>query len=68
MTGKYGEPDGVTESMLIWHDNGSWSRTMVYEEEIEHNFPVPHTDVLEQFINYEVPEEKFSDLAKYDGG
>lgn len=63
----YGEPDGVTESMLIWHDNGPWVRTIVHKEEIDHNFPVPHKDVLEQFVSYEVPEEKFSDLAKYDG-
>lgn len=67
MIEKYGEPDGVTESMLIWQDNGPWIRTIVHKEEIEHNFPVPHKDVLEQFIAYEVPEEKFSELAKYDG-
>lgn len=67
MIEKYGEPDGVTESMVVWHDNDPWVRTIVHKEEIEHNFPVPHKDVLEQFITYEVPEEKFSDLARYDG-
>ncbi|MEX2496373.1 MAG: hypothetical protein WD448_09805 [Woeseia sp.] len=67
MIEEYGEPDGVTDSMLTWNDNGPWVRTIVHKEEIDHKFPVPHKDVLEQFINYEVPEEKFSDLAKYDG-
>ncbi len=67
MIDKYGEPDGVTDSRLIWQENDPWVRTIVYKEEIDHRFPVPHKDVLEQFITYEVPEEKFSDLAKYDG-
>ena len=67
MLEKYGRPDGVTDSRLVWIDNGPWVRTIVYEEPVEHNFPVPHKDVLEQFIAYEVPEEKFSELAKYDG-
>jgi hypothetical protein len=67
MIDKYGEPDGVTDTMLIWEENDPWVRTIVHKEEIDHNFPVPHKDVLEQFINYDVPEEKFSDLAKYDG-
>lgn len=67
MLEKYGRPDGVTDSRLVWLDNGPWVRTIVYEEPVEHNFPVPHKDVLEQFIAYEVPEEKFSELARYDG-
>lgn len=67
MIDKYGEPDGVTDSMLVWEENDPWVRTIVHKEEIDHNFPMPHKDVLEQFITYEVPEEKFSDLAKYDG-
>ena len=67
MLEKYGRPDGVTDSRLVWLDNGPWLRTIVYEEPVQHNFPVPHKDVLEQFIAYEVPEEKFTELARYDG-
>lgn len=67
MLEKYGRPDGVTDSRLVWLDNGPWLRTIVYEEPVQHNFPVPHKDVLEQFIAYEVPEEKFTELAMYDG-
>ena len=64
---RYGQPDEATPSMLIWYNNGPWKRTIVYREEVPHSFPKPHTDVLEQFIDYRVPPEKFDDLALYDG-
>ena len=54
-------------SRLIWYDNGPWKRTVVYRHEIPHNFPQPHTDVVEQFIDYHVPPERLSELAKFDG-
>lgn len=64
---KYGAPDGVTDTMLVWHDNGPWKRTIVYRKEVDHRFPMPHKDVWEQFVNYDVPPEKFDELAAYDG-
>jgi hypothetical protein len=64
---KYGEPDETTESMLIWHHNKPWKRTIVHKEPVEHKFPKPHTDIVEQAVDYKVPVEKFSDLAKFDG-
>lgn len=67
MVKKYGTPDEVTESMLIWHNNGPWKKTIVYREEVPHDFPKPHTDLLEQFINYQVPPDKFDELARFDG-
>lgn len=67
MMEKYGEPHEQTEGMLIWKDTGPFTHTIVYKEEIQHNFPMPHKDVLEQVVNYDVPVEKFSDLARYDG-
>ncbi len=67
MIEKYGAPDEATRSLLIWHDNGPWKRTIVYREEVDHDFPMPHKDVLEQVINYEVPPDKFDELAQYDG-
>lgn len=45
----------------------TWIRTIVYKEEIQHDFPVPHVDVLQQFVNYDVPVNKFTELAEYDG-
>ena len=63
----YGPPHEATPSRLIWFNNSPWKRTIVYRDVIMHNFPVPHPDLLEQTIDYEVPEDKFDDLAEYDG-
>ena len=64
---RYGPPNEATPSRLIWFENGPWKRTILYRDEVPHNFPKPHTDVLEQFIDYRVPPDKFSELAAYDG-
>lgn len=64
---KYGPPAEATPTMLVWHNNGPWKRTIVYRDEIPHDFPKPHTDLLEQFIDYQVPLGKYDDLARYDG-
>jgi hypothetical protein len=67
MIEKYGPPAEATPSLLFWYDNGPWKRTIVYKEEIDHDFPMPHKDVLEQVIDYQVPPDHFDDLAHYDG-
>lgn len=67
MIEKYGQPEEYTSSLLIWRDNGPWKKTVVYDKEVDHNFPIPHKDVLEQFIKLDVPADYFDDLAKYDG-
>lgn len=67
MIEKYGQPHEVALSMFIWHDNDPWLRTIVYREEVQHNFPMEHVDVLEQFVAFKVPADKFSELAQYDG-
>lgn len=64
---KYGPPNEAIASRLIWYNNGPWKRTIVYRDEVLHNFPAPHTDVIEQFINYQVPLDKFGELAAFDG-
>ncbi|WP_197046768.1 hypothetical protein [Oceanobacillus salinisoli] len=64
---QYGLPNEATQSRLIWFNNGPWKRTIVYRDEIPHDFPAPHTDVIENYINYSVPTEMFSELAKFDG-
>src|SRR5687767_15964910 len=53
--------------MVMWHGNGSWKHTIVHRDEIAHDFPKPHTDFVEQFIDYRVPVDKFDELAQYDG-
>jgi hypothetical protein len=64
---KYGEPDEVTDSELIWHRPGEWKRIVVSKAFYQHDFPAPHQDSVESFIDYRVPPEKFSDLARFDG-
>lgn len=64
---KYGTPDEATPTALTWHDNGVWKRTILYRDEIPHDFPKPHTDLLEQVIDYRVPPDKFDELAAFDG-
>lgn len=64
----YGEPDEYSDSQLIWYDtDDGWKRTVLRNEEIPHEFPAPHTDYLEQFIDYQVPVEMYSKLAQFDG-
>jgi hypothetical protein len=64
---RYGRPTGATASMLIWKDAGPWKATILSKDPIDHQFPMPHQDVLEQVINYRVPPDKFDELARYDG-
>ncbi len=64
---KYGMPQEATMQRLVWHNNGPWKRTELINEEIPHNFPKPHSDMLKQTINYQVPPDKFDELAEYDG-
>lgn len=64
---KNGPPAEATDDMLMWKETGPWKRTIIYKKEIPHQFPAPHTDFLQQTINYRVPPDKFSELAKFDG-
>ena len=64
---KYGEPDEATESQLIWRKCGEWKRIVASKTFWQHDFPAPHQDSVESFIDYRVPPEKFSDLAEFDG-
>ena len=67
MIQKYGQPQEVTATMLLWRDNGPWKWTKVTKETINHDFPMSHPDLLEQAINYRAPIDKYDDLARYDG-
>jgi len=67
ITQKYGPPRDMTETMLVWGASGPWKRTIVYRDGIPHNFPEPHTDVIQQFINFQVPFDMIDDLAEFDG-
>lgn len=64
---KYGEPDEVTDSEIIWHKRGEWKRIIASKAFYQHDFPAPHQDSVEGVVDYRVPPENFSDLARFDG-
>lgn len=64
---EYGVPEGVTERRLIWYDADPWKRIEIFRDATEHEFPAPHPDFFEQFIDYQVPAEKADELTEYDG-
>lgn len=53
--------------MLVWHDRGSFRRTIVHRDEVPHAFPKQHLDVLEQVIAYRVPPEMADELTAFSG-
>lgn len=67
MLEKYGEPDGITADTLVWKEAGPFVRAVVHREQIEHRFPMPHHDTLEQYVRYKVPPDKMDELAEFDG-
>jgi hypothetical protein len=64
---KHGEPDEASDSQLIWYNRGEWKRIVASKAFYQHEFPAPHQDSVESFIDYRVPPEKFSELAAFDG-
>lgn len=67
MMDKYGAPKEMTASMVMWGKTGPWKQTVVYNYERQHNFPGPHTDVMQQWIDYRLNPEDADNLAQYDG-
>jgi hypothetical protein len=67
MMNKYGPPAEMTPTMAVWHQTGPWKRSIVYSQAVQHNFPMPHPDVFEQFTDYRMPPEMFDEIAMYDG-
>ncbi len=67
MTDTYGAPAAVGAGMVIWGETGPWKRTVVFEKEVPHHFPMEHPDVMQQWLNYQAPAEIYDELARYDG-
>src|SRR5690606_36221215 len=67
MVSKYGLPQEASENLLVWENTAPFKRTKVYKDEVTHNFPAPHSDVLAQVIDYRIPEEKVAELIRFDG-
>jgi hypothetical protein len=67
MIAKYGLPFSATNLNLIWKDTEPFKMTKVFRDEITHNFPMPHTDVIEQIVDYKVPGAKVDELWHFNG-
>lgn len=64
---KYGDPQETTPTTLVWLNPGPWKRIVASKTFYQHNFPAPHIDCIESVIDYQVPVDKFDELAKFDG-
>ncbi|WP_426176961.1 hypothetical protein [Massilia sp. TWR1-2-2] len=64
---KYGAPHEATASMLVWHNNLPWKRTIIYKQSVPHDFPMAHGDVMQQFIDFRVKPDRYDEMAQYDG-
>ncbi len=67
MMKKYGAPAAMTADMMIWGKTGPWKRTVIFRQEVAHEFPMHHTDVMQQWIDYKAPPKMYDELAAYDG-
>lgn len=67
MTEKYGSPAAVTADMASWGKTGVWKRRVVLRVATPHSFPKLHTEVMQQWIDYEAPPSRYDELALYDG-
>jgi hypothetical protein len=67
LTTRYGLPTSVTDEMVTWSKTGQFKRSVVYKDEITHQFPREHLDILQQTIDYRVPTDKVGQLFRFDG-
>jgi hypothetical protein len=62
---KYGPPDAATDERLAWNDHGQWSQIRVFREGATDNFPTTHRDIVENTIQYDVPQDKAGEVIKF---
>jgi len=66
MIDKYGQPDGITDRMLVWNDKDPWLKVVVYRDAINQGAFMTHDSFLENTVNYKVPLDKVADLIRFD--
>ena len=64
---RYGDPDEATDSILIWDRPGPWKRIIAYRDPDGHEFPAPHKDSVESFLQHSVPPAKAAEIVAFDG-
>jgi hypothetical protein len=67
MLNQYGPPNEATPTKLFWYHKGPWKRILITSDVVTHNFPAPHSDYLTQWIDYQVPVDKFDEIGRFDG-
>lgn len=63
----YGQPHEVSESAFTWNNVGRWRRIVAQRAFWQHTFPAPHTDSVETFVDYRVPPDMYTPVARFDG-
>lgn len=63
---KYGRPAQFDRHALVWFNNGSWKRTIVYRKGLHRAAKGPDTDFLQQTVGYIVPNDKIAELKRFD--
>lgn len=64
---KYGDPEESTSSLLVWNEPGPWKRLVAYRDVDSHNFPAPHNDSVESFLQHAIPARKVGEITEFDG-
>jgi len=67
MIQRYGTPDVVSDQLLVWKDKAPFRKIAVMRDGVRHMFPTEHQDVLSEEVNLQVPIDKVTDLARFDG-
>ena len=63
---RYGRPDEATPQGIVWRNRGVWKRIAVYRNAPTDNFPEPHSDFVENTVNYTVPSDKIAAIRQFD--
>ena len=63
----YGEPHESCLSSLTWYRPGPWKRIVASKVSYDHQFPAPHIDSIQSFIDYQVRPDRVRELAEFDG-
>lgn len=66
MIAKYGQPTESLDDRLVWLDNGSWKKTVVYREAASGRVFNRNKGRLEQSVAYRMPHERLDALTRYD--
>lgn len=70
MIARYGLPDEVSPSRMIWfhnYRNAPWKRSELLNERVPHQFPASHIDCLTQFVDMRIEPLMAGALTAFDG-